>query len=356
MSRKIKLTIDSQIEHLMAEGVQFNIMSIEEASDFLMNKTYYFKLKSYIKNYRRSNNGKFSNLEFAYLVELSVLDAHFRSKVLDLCLSIEHQLKTMIMRSITENEQEDGFSIIQELFETDPQIKDDILRKTNSASFDLRSHYVDEIPVWVFLELCSYTIIQELFETDPQIKDDILRKTNSASFDLRSHYVDEIPVWVFLELCSYSSLIKLFSLYYEKVDSKVCKNLIPLIYSSKYLRNAAAHNSCLLNSLRIEYSYQGKPFRSSPKVVSTVRKLKVVSPKSIKRILHNRVIHDFIASLISFKEICKSSKMYSNVMADFEELFKIRFLEHSDYFSGDPLLTSKYAFVVKVFDSLKMMD
>ena len=36
MSRKIKLTIDSQIEHLMAEGVQFNIMSIEEASDFLM--------------------------------------------------------------------------------------------------------------------------------------------------------------------------------------------------------------------------------------------------------------------------------------------------------------------------------
>ena len=238
MSRKIKLTIDSQIEHLMAEGVQFNIMSIEEASDFLMNKTYYFKLKSYIKNYRRSNNGKFSNLEFAYLVELSVLDAHFRSKVLDLCLSIEHQLKTMIMRSITENEQEDGFSIIQ-----------------------------------------------ELFETDPQIKDDILRKTNSASFDLRSHCVDEIPVWVFLELCSYSSLIKLFSLYYEKVDSKVCKNLIPLIYSSKYLRNAAAHNSCLLNSLRIEYSYQGKPFRSSPKVVSTVRKLKVVSPKSIKRIL-----------------------------------------------------------------------
>ena len=309
MSRKIKLTIDSQIEHLMAEGVQFNIMSIEEASDFLMNKTYYFKLKSYIKNYRRSNNGKFSNLEFAYLVELSVLDAHFRSKVLDLCLSIEHQLKTMIMRSITENEQEDGFSIIQ-----------------------------------------------ELFETDPQIKDDILRKTNSASFDLRSHYVDEIPVWVFLELCLYSSLIKLFSLYYEKVDSKVCKNLIPLIYSSKYLRNAAAHNSCLLNSLRIEYSYQGKPFRSSPKVVSTVRKLKVVSPKSIKRILHNRVIHDFIASLILFKEICKSSKMYSNVMADFEELFKIRFLEHSDYFSGDPLLTSKYAFVVKVFDSLKMMD
>ncbi|WP_276885845.1 Abi family protein [Allobaculum stercoricanis] len=309
MSRKEKLTIDSQIEHLMAEGVQFNIMSIEEATDFLMNKTYYFKLKSYIKNYRKSNNGKFSNLEFAYLVELSVLDAHFRSKVLDLCLSIEHQLKTMIMRSITENEQEDGFSIIQ-----------------------------------------------ELFETDPQIKDDILRKTNSASFDLRSHYVDEIPVWVFLELCSYNSLIKLFSLYYEKVDSKVCKNLIPLIYSSKYLRNAAAHNSCLLNSLRIEYSYQGKPFRSSPKVVSTVRKLKVVSPKSIERILHNRVIHDFIASLILFKEICKSSKMYSNVMTDFEELFKIRFLEHSDYFSGDPLLTSKYAFVVKVFDSLKMMD
>ena len=41
---KNKITIDDQINHMKSKGVKFNVMSEDEAKDFLLYKTYYFKL------------------------------------------------------------------------------------------------------------------------------------------------------------------------------------------------------------------------------------------------------------------------------------------------------------------------
>ena len=48
---KKKLTIDEQIEDLKKKGVTFEIMCEEDAKKFLRYNNYYFKLKSYAKNY-----------------------------------------------------------------------------------------------------------------------------------------------------------------------------------------------------------------------------------------------------------------------------------------------------------------
>ena len=59
---KKKLTIDEQIEDLKKKGVTFEIMSEEEAKKFLRYNNYYFKLKSYAKNYPiNPKNGKYVN-------------------------------------------------------------------------------------------------------------------------------------------------------------------------------------------------------------------------------------------------------------------------------------------------------
>ena len=61
---------------------------------FLRYNNYYFKLKSYAKNYPiNPKNGKYVNLEFAYLVELSKLDMYLRKIILGMCLDVEHILK-----------------------------------------------------------------------------------------------------------------------------------------------------------------------------------------------------------------------------------------------------------------------
>lgn len=62
---KKKLTIDEQIEDLKKKGVTFEIMSEEEAKKFLRYNNYYFKLKSYAKNYPiNPKNGKYVNTNF----------------------------------------------------------------------------------------------------------------------------------------------------------------------------------------------------------------------------------------------------------------------------------------------------
>jgi hypothetical protein len=73
--RKRKLTIDEQIDYMKNKsGIKFNIVSEEEAKNFLTKNTYYFKIKAYAKNYEKyqegENAGKYINLEFAYFCNM----------------------------------------------------------------------------------------------------------------------------------------------------------------------------------------------------------------------------------------------------------------------------------------------
>lgn len=75
---KEKLTVEQQIQHMKSKGVQFNIVSEEEAISYLTNNTYYFKIKAYAKNYDKYRTtekaGQYVNLEFAYLKDLAIIE------------------------------------------------------------------------------------------------------------------------------------------------------------------------------------------------------------------------------------------------------------------------------------------
>lgn len=95
---KKKLSFDDQINDLKAKNVKFELYSEEEAKKYLQYNNYYFKLKSYARNYTKYSKidmkDKYINLDFAYLVELSSLDMYLRRLIVGLCLDIEHVLKT----------------------------------------------------------------------------------------------------------------------------------------------------------------------------------------------------------------------------------------------------------------------
>ena len=48
---KKKLTIPEQIQDMTEKGITFNYNEEKDVIDFLKYKNYYFKLKSYVKNY-----------------------------------------------------------------------------------------------------------------------------------------------------------------------------------------------------------------------------------------------------------------------------------------------------------------
>ncbi len=137
--RKPKLSVDEQINYMKdIKGIEFNIVDESTAKQFLLNNNYYFKTKAYAKNYNKylsgKNLGKYINLEFAYLQELSTMDMYLRKIIIRMALDIEHFLKTQMLRDFVENDEEDGYTVVADFLSKNPNIVGNINNKKKQLS------------------------------------------------------------------------------------------------------------------------------------------------------------------------------------------------------------------------------
>jgi len=301
--RKEKLTIDEQIAHMKEKGIQFAIASEEQAKEFLLKNNYYFKLKAYAKNYEKyhhgENQGKYINLDFAHLQELSIIDMHFRYFILETCLSLEHSLKVKLLNDCSKQEQEDGYQIINDFFTRYPNVESDLKRK----------------------------------------------KAVSVCYDLIAKYENDFALWNVVEVLSFGDFINLYQLYYEKYEDK--SSFSKAIFPIRLLRNAAAHSNCLLNSLATPYSIK---IKANGKLTRIVSKIPGVGKRDLQSKMSNPVIHDFALLLYIFNEIVESEGVRLNTYRKLKKLFNERIPRNKEYFSKNQKLTSTYDFVKKIVD------
>lgn len=101
------------------KGITFKYMSEIDAEKYLININNYLRTAAYRKNYQKHskgvNKGKYINLDFAYLKELSTLDMHFRFLVSKMCSDIEHDVKVQILKDIESNTSTDGYDLVNTL-------------------------------------------------------------------------------------------------------------------------------------------------------------------------------------------------------------------------------------------------
>lgn len=300
------LTIDKQVEYMKKKsGIEFNIINQEEAKDFLRYNNYYFKIKSYAKNYEKytteEKRGKYVNLEFAYLVEISKIDMYFRRIILKITLDIEHYLKTQLLRDFQENEQEDGYDIIKELFSRYPYIEEGIHRKGKNS--------------------------------------------NSACSDLILKYKDNFSIWNIVEVLSFSDFTKLYEMYYKKYKTE--GSMAEYLWSVRYLRNAAAHNSCLLNSLRTPYNNKVRP---NWKVINYLSKIEGISYNARNKRMKNPVVHDFVVTLYVLNNMTMSKMVKQHTMKELKDLMDYRVIANKEFFKKNQVLISYYEFLNKIID------
>ena len=92
----------AQVSYLRDEkNVSFELMGEEDAVAFLAERSFFSKLEAFAKDFEKysckpGKKGRYVNLDFGHLVELSKLDKTLRSLVLNLALDIEHYLKVRI--------------------------------------------------------------------------------------------------------------------------------------------------------------------------------------------------------------------------------------------------------------------
>ena len=313
---KKKLTIDEQIADLKEKGVIFNIMNEDEAKKFLRYNNYYFKLKSYASNYPvNPKNNKYVNLEFAYLVELSKIDMYFRKIILEMCLEVEHVLKTRMLYDISRNEKEDGYNIVQKYFFAYPTTKMEIIQKANSYNFT--SNLADK------------------------------------------HAVDEeYPVWNLVELLSFGKFVELYTLYYQEYNSP---NYSAYLQSIKFLRNAAAHSNCLLSSIMKPKGE--KKFRKTNQLTNALAKAKKeISEHARVKYMSYPAFHDFVALLFVYNDLLKEAanrNMRNRTMNELVHFFceeNGRVLKHRDYFTKNQVITEAYKFISSVIQYIQKQN
>lgn len=296
---KEKLTIERQIDKLKQNGVEFNIVKEADAAKFLSNNTYFFKIKAFDKNYNKhvegSKTGKYINLEFAYLKELSIIDMHFRKVILNLAINIEHALKVNLNKELCKNIHENGYDIVNEF-------------------------------------LYKYDYIQENIE----------KKTAYYNKDLINKYNNNFAVWNIIEILSFGDFIKLYNLYFEKYRED--NQYLSFLWNINHLRNAAAHNNCLINNLKKDYC-----FTPSKKILTIVSKIPTVSKVEKDKKLSKPFLHDFVALMFVFNEVIKSKDIKMHL---YEELniFKIRLFKNIKFFHDNRNILTSLQFIEKIID------
>ena len=174
----------------------------------------------------------------------------------------------------------------------------------------------------------------------------------SASIDLIKKFDEgNIPIWTLIETLSFGDFIKLYSLYYGVYGGY---SYSAYLGSIKFLRNASAHNNCLLNSMRKPYSMK---IRKNKEIMDVLAKSKKFT-SSYKTKMENPVIHDFVVLLFVFYDIMNTpanrnmrDKGMSAIKALFFETMKRN--DNVNLFIKNDVLVENYRFICDVIQYLE---
>ncbi len=305
---KPMLAANELIEHLSEKGVKFDMISKENAQKYLEENNNYFKLSSYRKSFSKydkgDNIGKYINLDFKMLIDLSIIDMRIRKTMLSIVLDLEHYTKVKLL-SIIENENKDGYTIVEDYLQ-----------------------YLKDNNEYEYLE-------NELHKN----------KTGTYCGDLVTKYDEEYPIWVFLEIIPFGRLIKFYRYVAEKLQNRKMIDESYMLMDVRELRNACAHNNCIINDLKANTSKYSANYRVQNEVAKTGISKKVRDNK-----LSNIRIKQLITLLYLNKNITTSEGILRYQAKILNEL-KDRIEHHIDYYNTNELIQTSLNFLNKIIDN-----
>jgi abortive infection bacteriophage resistance protein len=302
------LTVDEQIQHLKDKGVTFRIMDENSARSYLIQNNNYFKLTSYRKNYDKhpdgENKDEYINLDFAYLVDLSVIDMQLRYMIVPMALDIEHHAKLQILRKV-DKASEDGYQIVQDYID--------------SLSEKQKSIFNSEIN---------------------------RNRGNLYCGDIINKYDGNYPIWAFLEIIPFGRLISLYKFCAERFADKDMENNFYRLLTCKEIRNASAHSNCILNDLKSKTTSHS----TNAGVTRALMNIDGMNSKFRKNRMRNARVQQIVTLLYMHKEMVSSNGVHIKEAKGLHEVLE-RACKNKDYYKNNPLLTSTFDFLKMTVDS-----
>lgn len=214
------LTVEERLTNFENRKITFNLMSKNEAKEFLTNNTYLYKISFYKDNFYTNNKREFLDLDFAYLRELSTIDMHIRYTFLKLCLDIEHGIKTFILSYFNNKNPKEGYSII------DRYIQSKFDKKNNS-----KTKKEIKLELLEYAKFSNHHLYHLYYETENNLE-------------------NKINIWELTECVSLNELIE-FYIFFRKaeIDKQENTSYKSILFAFRHVRNICAHNSPFLIDL-----------------------------------------------------------------------------------------------------------
>ncbi|WP_158275774.1 Abi family protein [Bifidobacterium catulorum] len=246
--------LNEQIQNLKADGVQFQIFNETQAKEYLDHRINLFKIKRFRINFRWEE-GEYQGVDFAHLADLASVDYQLRLFCGYIAGRVEHDLKLRFNHLLMLDAQHDGYAV--------------------ANLIDPRQEYV--------------------FEGEADFRDRSKKFSHSPyTEDYIRSYLSEPEIWNLWEIFDLSALFNAYKDYLATLQKK--DHLTKLFGSVRRLRNAAAHNTCLLI---------GVPRRNAPRTEYIDSCLKALFNNSIPTptgsvIKKSQLAYDFASLLCAF--------------------------------------------------------
>ena len=310
------MKISEMVPYLKTKNIKFELISEDKAEQYLHDNNNYYNVTSYKNNFEKYMiDGVFINkyidLDFAYLKDLAIIDHRVRLLFFKMIIDIEHYLKIRILNLIENIEDEDGYRIVNLYLEKD----------FNDEKFPKKVHNS------IFKKVGS-EYYQKIF----------------SKYDIdKDKKLENIPVWEFLEIITFGELTNFYEFFSKEYQlKKEIKNIFILREIVK-LRNAVAHNSCVLCDLDKKDNEYAPDF----KIVNYLNSCGIGKETRDNKLSNSR-IKQMTYTLYMFNEIVTSEGVKRNVITDINELFYERIILHKEYYNNNELLKSIYAYFDKI--------
>lgn len=322
---KVKKTARELVAGLEGKGVKFNLISMQEAEIYFLEKNNYLRTAVYRQIFDKHQSGldgqigKYIHLDFKYFMELSTIDMNLRSLFLKMSIDIEHTLKVKLIAEIEQNEKEDGYQIVELFLNKNP----DVLK---NIGYKMNSRYVG-------------SLIQSYFD-----------------FDDNGQIIFDCPAWVLVEILEFNSFIK-FLLFYHNFYQTGKKTKLPrksIMHSVRQIRNASAHNNCIFYNLRPNPPRKGNVKDKTKTVASGelhqfVAKMEGISKETRDRRLSASSILEIVSLLYTYDVVAPENMKKRR----YPELISlISDTKDTHCYRDNEIIKSSIDFLQKVIDNL----
>ncbi len=320
---KPMLHINEMVDYLKLKNIKFERISEKDAENYLKNNNNYYNLTSYKNNFEKYFvNGifidKYIDLDFSYLKDLSIIDHRLRLILFKMIIDIEHYLKIKILNTIESIDEEDGYRIVNRYLKQDfynvkfpKKVHNSIFKKVGSEYY------------------------QKIF----------------SKYDLdKDKKLENIPIWEFLEIITFGELVNFYDFYTNEYKLKDENKDVYILRDIVKLRNAVAHNNCILSELNMKKN----KYPPSYKIIQFLNNCNIGKDTRSKKLSNSR-IRQITYTLYMFNEIVTSDGIKNNVKKDINELFFDRIIKHKEYYNNNELLKSIYCYFKKIIENNYMI-